>query len=112
MVLQKRHGQNSGESCTAQQDRSSPGYSLAAPTRQHHRRDREALRYFVQEYRNENYPSQAVRNNEARGNSDSVEKSVNHQAKQYRQAFVCSHELVMVSFLAEMKMRGDRVLEE
>src|ERR1700731_3683881 len=112
MMAKQRHGQDSRESCSPQNDGRSPRCSPAAPASQHHRTHREAFGNFVQEDGEKDEPAQRIRNQEARRDCDAVKKCVNNQSQKNRISLVRVDEFIVVRLFAKMKMGSYRVLEE
>src|ERR1700722_16727073 len=112
MMTEQSHGENSGKCGPAQNYRRSPCRAPTATARQHHGTHGEALGNLVQKNRQKDQPSQPVRHQKARGNGDAVEEGMNDESEQHGISLLGMHELVVMCFLAEMKMRSDRMFKK
>src|SRR5882724_7852652 len=111
-MAKQRHRKYSRQSCCSQNYGCSPGRAAAAAAGQHHRTYGKAFGNFVQEYGEEDQPSQPVRDEESGGDGDAVEKCVDDEAEKNGISLVRVDELVFMRFFAEVEVRSDRVLEE
>ena len=66
----------------------------------------------MQKNREEDQPSQPVRDQESRGDGDAIKKRVDDQSQQDGIAAMHVREFLLMGFFAEMKMRGDRMLKK
>src|ERR1700681_1625650 len=111
-VTNQHHREHSQQGSYAEYDGGGEGSRRTSSTRQHYRRDCEALGNFMQENRKENNPAQPVGNQEAGSDRDAIEKCVNDKAEQHRRALVMIQKLVVMSFLPEVEVSGDHVFKK
>ena len=60
----------------------------------------------------ENNPAQSIRNQEPRGDGNTVKKCMDDESQQHGISFVRMHELIFVGLFAKVEVRRDRMLEE
>src|SRR5579871_3969451 len=112
MMAKERHRQDSRQRRPSQHNRSAPSRSATAAARQHDGAGGESFGKFVEKDRQEDQPSQPVRNQESGSDGDPVEKGVNDQTNQHRVTAVDVDEFIGVRFFAEMEVRSNRVLKK
>src|SRR5258708_39586848 len=66
----------------------------------------------MEEYGQENHPSQPAGNDKPRGDGDAVEEGMNHQSHQHRKTTIGGGELVGVGLFTEVEMGSDGVFKE
>src|SRR5437016_12838524 len=84
----------------------------ALPTSQHDRRNRESFWNLVQKDGQKDDPPQPAGNDETGGDGDAVEKSMDDQSDQHRVSPVTVDKCIPVRFLAKVKVRRNRMLEQ
>ena len=66
----------------------------------------------MQEDGKKDYPSQPIRNDKTGSDGDAVKKSMDDQSHEHRVSPVAVDECILVSFLAKVEVRRDRMFEQ
>lgn len=102
---------DSGERGSAEEAGGADGFDFASATGQDDGSNGEALRQFVKKDSDEDENAQPCGDEKAGGDGHAIEKCVDGQAEQDGAVNLAVH-LFGVRFFAEMKVRGDGVLEQ